>query len=135
MATVPQALELLGIRKFILTGEPTNEQEFNNAFQKIVSKDDNNEPIYSSDPKDFGFAWKDIENKLEEITNNAPMEELRAQRNLLLAETDWTALNDVNMSDKMKKYRQDLRDITKDARVTIEDGELKGVTFPTKPTD
>ena len=39
--------------------------------------------------------------------------ELRSQRNSLLSETDYLALSDVTMSDAWKKYRQDLRDITK----------------------
>ena len=37
---------------------------------------------------------------------------LRQDRNRLLAETDFYALSDVTMSDEMKQYRQDLRDIT-----------------------
>ena len=36
---------------------------------------------------------------------------IRDHRNGLLAETDWTALGDVIMSDAMKTYRQMLRDI------------------------
>ena len=36
---------------------------------------------------------------------------LREQRNRLLAETDWSANADVTMSDKMKTYRQALRDL------------------------
>ncbi len=36
---------------------------------------------------------------------------LRAKRNRLLAETDFYALSDVTMSDDMKTYRQDLRDL------------------------
>jgi len=39
------------------------------------------------------------------------MEMIRDHRNGLLAETDWTALGDVIMSDAMKIYRQMLRDI------------------------
>tara|TARA_R100000654_G_C2648307_1_gene122795 strand:+ start:538 stop:822 length:285 start_codon:yes stop_codon:yes gene_type:complete len=40
--------------------------------------------------------------------------ELRKERNNLLQETDWMSLSDApTMSDAWKKYRQDLRDITK----------------------
>ena len=55
---------------------------------------------------------------------------LRQDRNRLLAETDFYALSDVTMSDEMKQYRQDLRDIT----VGL-DTEKKGKDkkFPTKP--
>ena len=40
-------------------------------------------------------------------------EQMRELRNKLLAETDWCALGDVQMSDAMHIYRQALRDITK----------------------
>jgi hypothetical protein len=36
---------------------------------------------------------------------------LRSRRNQLLAETDFYALSDVTMSDDMKTYRQELRDL------------------------
>ena len=55
---------------------------------------------------------------------------LRQDRNRLLAETDFYALSDVTMSDEMKKYRQDLRDIT----VGLDtEKKIKDKKFPTKP--
>ena len=39
------------------------------------------------------------------------MEDIRRERDRLLASTDWTANSDVTMSDAMKTYRQMLRDI------------------------
>ena len=56
---------------------------------------------------------------------------LREKRNQLLVETDYMANSDVTMSDAWKKYRQDLRDITK----TFKSMGDKGFAFPTKPTD
>tara|TARA_R100000654_G_scaffold5948_1_gene16057 strand:+ start:597 stop:893 length:297 start_codon:yes stop_codon:yes gene_type:complete len=70
-------------------------------------------------------AWK----------NDAPsrrMAELRKQRNVLLAETDYMALSDVTMSDAWLTYRQALRDITTQ---TPSDDALSNITFPTKPTE
>ena len=55
---------------------------------------------------------------------------LRQERNRKLAETDFHALSDVTMSDEMKQYRQDLRDITEG--LTTEE-QVKAVEFPTKP--
>ena len=55
------------------------------------------------------------------------MEMIRQKRNRLLSDTDWTANSDVTMSDAMKTYRQDLRDIP--ASNTI----YENVTWPTKP--
>ena len=55
---------------------------------------------------------------------------LRAKRNALLAETDFYALSDVTMSDDMKTYRQNLRDLP-DGKDTVD--KCNNVTWPTKP--
>ena len=56
--------------------------------------------------------------------------EVRTKRDKLLAETDYLALSDNTMSDEMKQYRQDLRDITKDSNFP----DIDKITFPTKPS-
>ena len=53
---------------------------------------------------------------------------LREQRNLLISKTDWWASADLTMTDAQKKYRQDLRDITKTYK------SLDDVKWPTEPT-
>ena len=63
---------------------------------------------------------------------NRGMAELRRQRNILLAETDWMANSDVTMSTAWRNYRQALRDITTQ---TPTDDALSNITFPTKPTE
>ena len=55
---------------------------------------------------------------------------LRSKRNRLLAETDYYALSDVTMSDEMKKYRQDLRDLPA-GKDTVD--KCNNATWPTKP--
>ena len=55
---------------------------------------------------------------------------LRQDRNRKLAETDYLALSDNTLSEAMKDYRQELRDIT-EGLTTVED--VEAVTFPTKP--
>ena len=55
---------------------------------------------------------------------------LRDKRNSLLTETDFYALSDVTMSDDMKTYRQNLRDLP-DGKDTVE--KCDNVTWPTKP--
>jgi len=55
---------------------------------------------------------------------------LRQRRNTLLSDTDFYALSDVTMSDEMKQYRSDLRDIT-EGLTTKE--QVEAVEFPTKP--
>ena len=56
--------------------------------------------------------------------------ELRNKRNRLLAETDYLALSDNSLSDDMKKYRQDLRDLPA-GKDTVE--KCENAVFPTKP--
>ena len=56
--------------------------------------------------------------------------DLRSKRNRLLAETDFYALSDVTMSDDMKTYRQELRDLPS-GKDTLE--KVNNATFPTKP--
>ena len=58
------------------------------------------------------------------------MQQLRDQRNTLLAETDWMGNSDVTMSDAWTTYRQALRDITTQ---TPSDDTLSNITWPTKP--
>ena len=58
------------------------------------------------------------------------LDNLRQDRNRKLAETDFYALSDVTMSDEMKQYRQDLRDITEGLST---EAEVKAKEFPTKP--
>jgi len=55
---------------------------------------------------------------------------VRAKRNSLLAETDWTANSDVTMTAEMTSYRQALRDITNGVD-TVE--KINAITWPTKP--
>jgi len=78
-----------------------------------------------------------ISRKAEEAkwdNNNSPfslaMESFRLRRNSLLAETDWMANSDVTMSEAMRTYRQELRDLT-NGLTTVE--EVDAVIWPTKP--
>ena len=56
--------------------------------------------------------------------------DLRAKRNRLLAETDYYALSDNTLSDDMKTYRQDLRDLPA-GKDTVD--KCNNAVFPTKP--
>ena len=58
------------------------------------------------------------------------LENLRQIRNSLLKKTDWMANSDVTMSEAMRTYRQDLRDIT-NGLTTVE--QIEAVVFPIKP--
>lgn len=56
--------------------------------------------------------------------------DLRAKRNRLLAETDYLALSDATLTDNMKTYRQNLRDLPA-GKDTV--AKCENAVFPTKP--
>ena len=61
---------------------------------------------------------------------NRALDNLRFERNNLLAETDWWGVSDNTMTAEQTKYRQDLRDIT-NGLTTVE--QVEAVEFPEKP--
>ena len=84
--------------------------------------------VWNDDTKKAqGLKWK--EETPPSKTAEQKLQELRWQRNYLLADTDYYALSDVTMSDDMKTYRQKLRDITK----TYQAMDESGFAWPTKP--
>ena len=83
----------------------------------------------------FGDVKKPTEDEIkveyDKVLVSENLVELRKQRNILLAETDYLALSDVTMSDAWKTYRQELRDITK----TFKSMSDKDFKFPEKPKE
>ena len=137
MATVSEALGELGIKEWVLRGEPTKESEFKEMFRKVTGADENGSAIETADTSKWGVTWKQVSDKMATIEAAAPMVELRRQRDAKLAETDWTALSDVTLSDNMKTYRQALRDLPASADgkdASLKDGVLENVKWPLKPT-
>jgi len=72
----------------------------------------------------------DIEAQFSAVEFDMTMEDLRAKRDRLIAETDYLALSDQTLSTEMSTYRQALRDIT-NGITTVE--QANNVTWPTKP--
>ena len=62
---------------------------------------------------------------------------VRAERNRILAESDWTQMADSSLTDSKKSewatYRQALRDLM-GSYTDSADNDLDSVTFPTKPS-
>ena len=125
--SIAEALTELGIKEWVLRGEPTTEAEFGEMFRKVTGADSNGSAIESADPDDWGTTWSAVKAKADELKAAEPMKLLRAERDRRLAEVDWWASSDLTMSDKRKEYRQELRDITKSAT------SLDDVKWPTKP--
>ena len=137
MATVSEALGELKITEWVLRGEPTKESEFKEMFRKVTGADASGSAIETADTSKWGVTWKQVSDKMATIEAAAPMVELRRQRDAKLAETDWTALSDVTLSDNMKTYRQALRDLPASADgkdASLKDGVLENVKWPLKPT-
>jgi hypothetical protein len=55
------------------------------------------------------------------------LDKLRKKRNRLLAETDWWASSDLNISDQQKSYRQALRDLPATS------ADIENPIWPEKP--
>ena len=80
------------------------------------------------DGKTVSWDASTVATKQTELEKAASLEDLRLERTRLLSETDWWDASDTPaMTDAQKKYRQDLRDITKTAT------SLDDVKWPEKP--
>ena len=69
----------------------------------------------------------EIEAEVERLIAEQPAKEARAKRDRLIAETDWMALSDVQMSDGWAAYRQALRDVPE------QPGFPDNIDWPQKP--
>ena len=127
MATVIDALGALGVNEWVLRGEPTNAEDFASMFRKVTGSTDDGSAIESDNSADWGVTWTQVETKQSELTAAEPLKALRAERDRLIAATDWWASSDLTMTSAQTAYRQALRDITDDAT------SLDDVTWPTAP--
>jgi len=99
--------------KKVIYKSPYNDQD------RLIEVDDSVCPgMIQNDDGSFSSPPKSNEEKLARI---------RFERDILLHETDSYALSDRTLSDEMKKYRQDLRDLP------ASNSDPDKITFPTKP--
>ena len=126
--SIIRALDALGIINFKLEGNPATEEEFNTAFVKITGADIDDVAIESTDPKDFGVTWVQLQTAISNL-DNQDLVNLRTERNIRIAQTDWTQFPDVPEETRTlwQPYRQALRDIT-NTYTSLED-----VVWPEKP--
>jgi len=102
--------------------------KINPTAEVSVSNNDINTIVWENGTTPIPVA--DIQAQLPIVEFDIAMENLRAKRNKLLADTDYLALSDNTMSAEMTTYRQALRDIT-NGLTTVAD--VEAVVFPTKP--
>ena len=88
-----------------------------------------------TDPKLTEPTTEEIQKKYDELVAAQPLNELRMVRSMKLAESDWVVIKEreeggsvSNFAD-WKKYRQELRDITKTYK------SLEDVKWPTAPSE
>ena len=74
-------------------------------------------------------TWNIVEKTSEELAEwiESKKQQVRSQRDMLIAETDYLALSDNTLSPEMAAYRQALRDIT------TQEGFPESISWPTKP--
>tara|TARA_B100001939_G_scaffold333872_1_gene334261 strand:+ start:15 stop:407 length:393 start_codon:yes stop_codon:yes gene_type:complete len=130
MIYISDAIIALGISEWELRGEPTNESEFNSMFRKADGSGG-----WSSNTSDFGVTWTQVKTKYDELVTAEPLNEVRAERNKLLEQSDWVVIKEreeggsvSNFAD-WKEYRQKLRDITNTYK------SLEDVKWPTAPSE
>ena len=136
MTDIAKALTELGIKEWVLRGEPTSKTEFSTMYAKVTGADASGTAIESHKEEDWGTTWEAVVAKRDELIAEEPMNLLRAERNAKLAETDWLGNSDVTMSTAWKNYRKALRDLPATADPKLVDGRLdeSSVTWPTKPS-
>ncbi len=80
------------------------------------------------------ISKSDIEAQFPTVELEIALENLRAKRNKLLADSDWEVImakeKGTTLSAGFKTYRQDLRDLT-EGLTTV--AQVEAVVFPTKP--
>ena len=125
MTTASAALTALGIKEWVMRGEPTDSASFGSNFSKVIGVRDNGSGIETSDQSKWGVTWTQVSAKIKELQDAEPKRLLRIERNQKLAETDFYALSDVTLSNDMKIYRQNLRDLPGTATPKLKaDGSL-----------
>ena len=132
---IMDAIRLLGVDCFSLSGHPTNETEFLSMYKEMSGVDSVGSAIMSADKSKFSVTWSEVSTKVKEIKDAQPLKDLREVRNSILAQSDWIVIKEreeggsvSNFAD-WKKYRQELRDITKTYK------SLEDVKWPTAPSE
>ena len=104
----------------------------NSSIVRVVTKKATGQTFaYDENGNEVSWDADAVATKEAELIAALKLEDLRVERNRLIAETDWWAMSDTaTMTDTQKTYRQSLRDITKTYKSMDDDG----FSWPTKPS-
>jgi hypothetical protein len=107
-------------------------RKINPTAEFSINADDINQITWHNGTTPISKA--DIQAQFPIVELDMAMETLRAKRNKLLADTDYTVLQDSTFTDAQVAewvvYRQALRDITNG--ITTKE-QIEGIIWPTKP--
>ena len=102
------------------------------TYDSIEWYSTNTEPLPTKD---------EVNSKIDELKSAEPYKLLREKRNILIAETDWTQLKDIDLDiireRNWKNYRQALRDLPAKSNPKLsKDGtlDMSSVSWPDKPS-
>ena len=66
MATTSEALVSLGIKEWVLRGNPTTEEEFLSMFRKVTGKTSDGSAVESDKPSEWGgLTWKKVSDEIK----------------------------------------------------------------------
>mgnify|MGYP003322855469 CR=1 FL=1 len=79
--SVVQALDALNIKEWTLQGkEPTNENEFNANFHKVIGEDETGSQIWENDPSKWDVTWSQVQAKQKEMDSDWIAQEYARKR-------------------------------------------------------
>ena len=63
------ALTALGIGDYVIRADALidTEEKFNNAFRKIIGKDEHENAIEETDPSKFGVTWSQVKEEMDKL--------------------------------------------------------------------
>lgn len=120
----------------ILPSSPATTSTYQISVRDGVEQDSKGNWVEKYTAKDMFEATsektkEELEKEYQKKLDDAEAANVRAERNLLLKESDWTMITDSPLSDskktEWKTYRQKLRDIPASS------GFPNSITFPDKP--
>jgi len=116
----------LAVTEAILSLQPDGE-----IWRFSVTGETNDEASFAANVTWRGGAalttWNAVSGVLSAATDSVEMTALRAERDRLLAETDWWAVSDRTMTAEQTAYRQELRDLPANT------ADPANPAWPTKP--
>ena len=133
------ALKDLSITEYTCYGDITDDDSLKQNLKIKVGINTTTDEVIFAEPT---FTYSEFKSKYDLHLAKEPMNKLREARDDKLLKTDWTQNADVpnTISEKYKKYRQELRDLPAQSGLNPKIDDAEGlliddsVTWPTEPS-